>query len=184
MLNFFKKSVLRSRWLWKFILTNFQFGFILFGSTFTSGCTSGILRPDDLVECFEPVSAQSQSVENDENGAAVRQNYLSRKNFLESIDDQHTMAQTQFPLPRAEFDVQIEWFARVVEAKLRFHDSVCWPNGSKDDGQVERILRFVCSWQNPAFVESLLVLLRERTEYRYYLLSAGSFLDFSEFISL
>jgi hypothetical protein len=112
-------------------------------------------------------TSEPSPVEEDRSAAASRA-ALSLEAFLESQADLRKLASVQFPLPRAEFQVQVELLAKVVEAKLRFPEEVRWPNGSHDDYQVRQLFWLVHRWQHQAFIEPLLGLLRGNPQYRYY----------------
>lgn len=126
------------------------------------GCGYRDLKTEDLTVCLESESAE-QPVEP---SASIAPAELEGP--LDSPEALRKLATTPFPLPRADFAVQMEWLARVVEAKLSFPDAPRYPNGSPDRSQIGQLLRFVLLWQHPGFIRPLFGLLRAGPEHRYH----------------
>ncbi len=125
----------------------------------------------DLKVC-EPLAAGTET------SANASKKSLSRDELREILGDAKRLAAVRFPLPRDEFEGEIESLVTVLAAKLRHIDELQWPNGLLDQYQATHLFDLVTPWRHPRLRESLLHVLRTKSAYRYH--AAEALLEYGD----
>jgi len=109
-------------------------------------CVAGCVQPTgerqfDSIELERCSSSKASEIRNE----AISS--LSVEELKHLAEDPRKLASAPFPLPEGEFDAELKWLAKVLEAKLSFLEDLNHPNGSLDDFQCASMLKLAADWQ-------------------------------------